>query len=149
MRQRDLAAATCGVNPTKTILQANFIASLFAGLAGALYAHFLGSVELTSKNPWLGSFGLIVSLQILAFISIGGLKRLKPTLIGAVLLVVITGVITTVITNLDLVNSNNEPLISRTQINVIVSAVLVLSSLHLYSARSHLLGTKSIHRSKN
>ncbi len=149
MRQRDLAAQVCAINPTKTILQAHLISSFFAGLAGALYAYHLGSIELTSQNPWLGSFGIIVSLQILAFISIGGLRKLKSTLIGAALLVTIGGGVTAFITNLDLVNSKNETLLSTSQINVLVSSVLVLISLHIYSRRASFRSLKSIINKKN
>ena len=53
------------------------VSAFIAGLAGALYAHLLGSLEAST-------FNLAVSLILLAIITIGGLASIEGSMYGAI-----------------------------------------------------------------
>jgi branched-chain amino acid transport system permease protein len=74
IRDRDIAAEVTGVNETKAKTQAFAISSFYAGVAGALFATFLGNLP---PEEW----NLFLSVQFIAIILIGG----AGTIIGVVL----------------------------------------------------------------
>ena len=75
-------AAVMGVELVKWKVNAFVISSLFAGLAGAIYAHLFVQV-LAPQNLLLIEMGLILAMTI-----VGGLGTLTGPIIGAILLVV-------------------------------------------------------------
>ena len=80
VRDDAIAAAVSGINPGRTKISAFVVSSLFASLAGAVFAQLL-----TYVGP--GAYGLGLSLSLLVGIVLGGRASLLGAVIGAVLLV--------------------------------------------------------------
>jgi len=76
LRDSELAAAVMGVNVQGYKARAFLVSSMFAGLAGVLYALSIGSVA-----P--ASFTLDLSIQYLAMIVLGGLGSVGGAVLGA------------------------------------------------------------------
>ena len=70
-----LSAEMTGVNLTKYRLLAFGISSFYAGVGGALFAHYLGYVSAES-------FTLLLSIQFLAMVVIGGMGHVKGAIMG-------------------------------------------------------------------
>ncbi len=77
LRDSEVAASVMGVNVRDYKAKAFLVSSMYAGLAGVLYALSIGSVA-----P--DSFGLTVSVQFLAMIVLGGLGSVIGSILGAV-----------------------------------------------------------------
>lgn len=82
IRDRDVAAEAIGVNLTYYKVLAFAISSFFAGVAGALYSYTLGYI-----HP--EHFTLLLSIQYIAMIIIGGMGSVVGSVFGAVFIVVI------------------------------------------------------------
>lgn len=76
VRDRDVAAEVIGVNLTKYKAMAFAMSSFFAGVAGAMYYAVLGVFE-----P--GAFNLLMSIQYLAMVLIGGIATISGSIMGA------------------------------------------------------------------
>jgi branched-chain amino acid transport system permease protein len=79
INEDDIAAEVMGLDVAKTKRRAFVISSFFAGLGGGFYSHHLGFI-----SP--GSFGFIISVQILIVAVLGGLGSLSGTIVAALLL---------------------------------------------------------------
>ena len=77
VRDREVAAAVMGVDLSRYKAQAFLISSMYAGLAGALFA-----IALRAVVP--ETFGLLLSFSYLAMIVIGGLGSVGGAVAGAV-----------------------------------------------------------------
>ena len=75
VRDRDIAAEVMGVNEVKAKTQAFAISSFYAGVAGALYGIFLGSVQLETWN-------LFFSVTFVAIVLIGGAGTTAGVVMG-------------------------------------------------------------------
>jgi branched-chain amino acid transport system permease protein len=82
VRDQYLAAEIMGINLTRYRLLAFGVSSFFAGLAGALFAHWLGFVSAEG-------FTILLSVQFLGMIIIGGLGSVMGTLMGVAFLVLL------------------------------------------------------------
>lgn len=80
VRDDPIAAAVTGISPSGSKISAFVISSLFAALAGAVFAQILSYV-----GP--GAFSLGLSLSLLVGIVLGGRNSLVGAVIGAVILV--------------------------------------------------------------
>lgn len=80
IREDEDVAAAMGINLVTTKLLAFATGAAFSGFAGAIFAS-----KLTSIIP--GSFGFLVSINILALIIVGGMGSLPGVLVGAFALV--------------------------------------------------------------
>ena len=76
LRDSEVAAAVMGVNVRDYKAKAFLVSSMYAGLAGVLYALSIGSVAPES-------FGLVLSVQFLAMIVLGGLGSVVGSILGA------------------------------------------------------------------
>ena len=76
VRDRDIAAEVIGVSLTKHKVLAFTISSFYAGVAGALFYSILGFAEPTT-------FGLLLSVQYIAMILIGGAGTISGGILGA------------------------------------------------------------------
>ncbi len=76
LRDSEVAAAVMGVNIRDYKAKAFLVSSMYAGLAGVLYALSIGSVAPES-------FGLVLSVQFLAMIVLGGLGSVWGSIMGA------------------------------------------------------------------
>ena len=80
VRDDPIAAAVVGISPSGSKVSAFVVSSLFAALAGAVFAQILSFV-----GP--GAFGLGLSLSLLVGIVLGGRASLLGAILGAILLV--------------------------------------------------------------
>ncbi|MGH9243647.1 MAG: branched-chain amino acid ABC transporter permease [Acidimicrobiales bacterium] len=80
IRDRDIAAEIMGVPEAKYKLIAFAISSFYAGVGGALLGSVIGSL-----NPEFWS--LVLSVQLIAIILIGGIGTVSGTLLGSVFVV--------------------------------------------------------------
>ena len=81
LRDNRIAAESVGISATKYKLIAFTIASSMAGVAGVLYAHNLTTLTALPKN-----FGYNMSITILVFVVLGGMGRIRGSIIAAVVL---------------------------------------------------------------
>jgi len=82
IRDHYLSAEMMGVNLTKYRTLSFGIAAFFAGIGGALYAHYLGFVSIEG-------FNILFSIQFLAMVIIGGLGSISGTLMGTAFMVLL------------------------------------------------------------
>ena len=80
MREDETVAEAMGINLVQTKLLAFATGAAFSGLAGAIFAS-----KLTSIFPH--SFNLIVSINVLSLIIVGGIGSLPGVVVGALILV--------------------------------------------------------------
>jgi len=80
MREDEDVAEAMGINLVKTKLLAFAIGAGFAGLAGAIFAPKLSAI-------FPHSFNLIVSINVLCLIIVGGMGSLPGVVVGALILV--------------------------------------------------------------
>ena len=76
MRASEVAAQAMGVNVLKYKLFAFAVATMYAGLAGALYLFFL-------KSSYPSTWNLFLSLNVIAMVVVGGLRSIYGTVAGA------------------------------------------------------------------
>ena len=76
VRDRDIAAEITGVDVRRVKRRAFVISSFYAGCAGALLYSILGYID-----P--ASFGLLVSVQFIAMVLIGGAATISGSIMGA------------------------------------------------------------------
>jgi len=79
IRDDDVASQFMGINTAKFKIYAFGISGAFAGVAGSLWAHYIGSVFPTH-------FGFISSVEILAMLVFGGIGTIRGAIFGAVTL---------------------------------------------------------------
>jgi branched-chain amino acid transport system permease protein len=82
VRDRDIAAEVMGVSLTRTKAIAFTVSSFYAGIAGAMLSVVTGFIE-----P--GSFNLLLSVQYLAMVLIGGVATITGSLLGAAFVVLL------------------------------------------------------------
>jgi branched-chain amino acid transport system permease protein len=75
VRDHYLSAEVMGINLTRYRILSFGISSFFAGIGGALYAHYLGFVSAEA-------FTILLSIQFLAMIIIGGLGSVAGSVLG-------------------------------------------------------------------
>jgi branched-chain amino acid transport system permease protein len=82
VRDHYLSAEIMGINLTKYRILAFGIAAFYAGVGGALYGHYLGFVSAEG-------FTILLSIQFLGMIIIGGLGSVMGTLLGVTFMVLL------------------------------------------------------------
>ncbi len=82
LRDHYLSAEMMGINLAKYRTLAFGIAAFFAGIGGALYAHYLQFVSVEG-------FTILFSIQFLGMIIIGGLGSISGTLMGTAFMVIL------------------------------------------------------------
>jgi branched-chain amino acid transport system permease protein len=86
IRDRDVAAEVIGVNLTKYKVMAFAISAFYGGVAGGLYSYSTGYLH--PEN-----FTLLLSIEYIAMIIVGGLGSILGSIFGAVFLTVMPDVI--------------------------------------------------------
>ncbi|MGY1601775.1 branched-chain amino acid ABC transporter permease [Geodermatophilus sp. SYSU D00815] len=76
VRDRDIAAEITGVDVRRAKRRAFVVSSFYAGCAGALWYSILGYIDPSS-------FGLLVSVQFIAMVLIGGVATISGSIMGA------------------------------------------------------------------
>lgn len=79
IRENEIAAEAMGVNTFKYKVIPFIIAAFFAGVAGALYAHYNSFID----PP---SFNFLKSVEILTFVVLGGMGSLTGSVVAAIIL---------------------------------------------------------------
>lgn len=87
VRDHYLSAEIMGINLTKYRILAFGVSSFYAGVGGALFAHYLGFVSGEG-------FTILLSIQFLAMIIIGGLGSVMGALLGTAFMVLLPEVMT-------------------------------------------------------
>lgn len=82
IRENEVAAEIMGVDITRYKVLAFVVGAFFAGLAGALYAHYFYFIQPQT-------FGFMKSIEYLVMVVLGGLGSLTGSILAAVLLTVI------------------------------------------------------------
>ncbi|PLX99487.1 MAG: branched-chain amino acid ABC transporter permease [Desulfuromonas sp.] len=82
VRDHYLSAEIMGVNLTWYRVMSFGLSALYAGIGGALFGHYLGFVSAEG-------FSIILSIQFLAMIIIGGLGSIFGTLLGTIFMVLL------------------------------------------------------------
>jgi len=83
VRENEVAAEAMGINTTKYKVLAFTIGAFFAGVAGALFAHYFYLVQ-----PM--TFSFLKSFDVLVIVVLGGLGSLTGSVVAAVLLTVMS-----------------------------------------------------------
>ena len=83
IRDNRIAAESIGINITKYKLMAFTLSAFFAGIAGVLYSHNI-STQANTKN-----FGYTMSIMILVMVVLGGMDKLRGSVIAAVILTIL------------------------------------------------------------
>jgi branched-chain amino acid transport system permease protein len=82
VRDDEIAALALGKNVALYKVAAFAVGSAMAGIAGALYAHYLGFIDPTS-------FSVMESVTILLMVVFGGMGTIRGPIVGAMVLVVV------------------------------------------------------------
>ncbi len=82
VREDEHAAESCGVNTTKAKIKSFIIGSFFAGVAGALFGHFLRYL-----NPAI--FDITRTFEVIIMVVLGGMGSLSGSVVAAILLTVL------------------------------------------------------------
>jgi branched-chain amino acid transport system permease protein len=82
VRDHYLSAEVMGINLTKYRIMSFGISSFYAGVGGALYGHYLGYVSAEG-------FTILLSIQFLGMIIIGGMGSVMGTLMGTAFMVLL------------------------------------------------------------
>ena len=82
IREDEVAAEALGVPTTKYKVMAFVVSAFFAGVAGALYAHYDSYL-----NP--SSFTFLRSIEIIAMIVLGGLGSISGAILAAIVLTIL------------------------------------------------------------
>lgn len=83
VREDEIAAEAMGINTTKYKVVAFTMGAFFAGIAGALFAHYLMYI-----NP--SSFTFMKSVEVLVMVTLGGLGSITGSVLAAVLLTILS-----------------------------------------------------------
>jgi branched-chain amino acid transport system permease protein len=127
VRDRDIAAEVMGVPLLRTKVIAFAISSFYAGVAGGLFAAVVGTVEVTN-------FGLLLSVDFLAMILIGGVATISGSIIGAVFVVMLPRAVAAIAPSVPFLSSSSAAgaaLLTVEQLEVILFGVLIVAFLVL------------------
>jgi branched-chain amino acid transport system permease protein len=106
VRDHYLSAEVMGVNLTKYRILSFGISSFYAGIGGAIYAHYLQYVSVEG-------FDLLLSIQFLGMIIIGGLGSVSGTLMGTAFMVLLPEAMSTAVGLLQQTEWGNVPAITQ------------------------------------
>ncbi|MFU7515131.1 branched-chain amino acid ABC transporter permease [Clostridium sp. HCS.1] len=79
VRENEIAAEAMGVNTFKYKMMAFIIGAFFAGLAGSLYAHYMGYIQPST-------FNFVKSIDYLTYVVFGGMGSLSGSIIATIVL---------------------------------------------------------------
>ena len=126
VRDRDIAAEVMGVPLLRTKVVAFTVSSFYAGIAGGLFAVQAG--QITPEN-FGGLGGLLLSVEFLAIILIGGVATISGPIIGAVFVVMMPRLVEAYAGSIPFVGGGG--LVSVQQLEGILFGVLIVVFLVL------------------
>lgn len=126
IRDRDVAAEVIGVSPARYKIGAFVISSALAAIAGALLAAYQ---EYVSPSEWT----LLLSIQYLAIIIVGGLGTVMGAILGALFVGSLPRIIEQASDSLPLVSASGggDPVISVFALNQMLFGLLIVAFLVL------------------
>ena len=86
IRENEIAAEACGIRVTYYKVMAFVLSAFFAGVAGCLYAGYIGSLQ-----P--GVFDFMKSIEILVMVVLGGMGSMLGSVLSAIVLTVLPEVL--------------------------------------------------------
>jgi branched-chain amino acid transport system permease protein len=121
VRDRDLAAEPMGINLFRVKMIAFAVSSAYAGVAGALLATVSGYIEPSG-------FGLLMSIQFLAMILLGGLATISGSIAGALFITFLPRLTQSVAEVLPFMDhrGNGSGLLSAFQLEQILYGLLIV-----------------------
>jgi branched-chain amino acid transport system permease protein len=127
VRDSEIAAAVVGVNVQATKAKAFVLSSMYAGLAGVMIGLAYGRI--VPEN-----FGLVLSIEYLAMIIIGGLGSVAGAVIGAVFVTGLTQFLPYLSSSLPfLVQPGQEGITAAVLARMVYGALIVICVLYLPS----------------
>jgi len=84
VRDNKIAAQSVGINIKKYRILAFSVSAALAGVAGVLYSHNIATLSASPKN-----FGYNMSISILVIVVLGGIGKIRGSLIAAVVLTIL------------------------------------------------------------
>ncbi len=126
VRDRDIAAEVMGVPLLRTKVLAFGVSSFYAGVAGALLAVSYGQV--TPEN-FGGLGGLLLSVEFLAIVLIGGVATMSGSIIGATFVVLMPRLVENFAPSIPLIGDG--ALLSVQQLEGVLFGVLIVLFLIL------------------
>jgi branched-chain amino acid transport system permease protein len=125
VRDHDLAAAALGVDPARTKILAFGISSFLAGVAGAMFA-------LQQRTITVEYFDLIVSIDYIAMIVLGGIGTVFGAVAGAIAFVVLRKLIQILAPDIPWIADLPTGLQTGVLFSILVIAVLVIEPLGIF-----------------
>lgn len=120
VRDHYLSAEIMGINLTKYRILSFGISSFYAGIGGALFAHYLGFVSAEG-------FTILLSIQFLGMIIIGGLGSVMGTLLGTAFMVLLPEVMEGIVGSLQWIGSGvSEALVYIKEMAIGLAIILFL-----------------------
>lgn len=119
VRDRDIAAEVMGVNLLRTKTLAFALSSAYAGIAGALLSILIGRV-----NP--EAWNLLLSIDLLAVVVIGGMATISGTIIGAIFVVLVPRLLQEFANWVPWISTSSGGLINVFQLKTILFGVLII-----------------------
>lgn len=126
VRDHDVAASVMGVNPARAKITAFGISSFFAGIAGGMFA--LQQQYITVDPP----FNLLLSVQYIAMIVLGGIGTVFGAVAGALAFVFLSPLLEMLGRATPLLNQLSSSMQSTLLFAMLVIACLIFEPLGLY-----------------
>jgi len=122
VRDRDIAAAVIGVGLTRHKLLAFALSSFYAGCAGALLYTVTGFFD-----P--GSFNLLLSVQFIAMVLIGGVSTISGSIMGALFITLLPRLTRELPALIPAVSAQSTGAVNVFQIEAILYGLLIIGFL--------------------
>jgi branched-chain amino acid transport system permease protein len=125
VRDRDIAAEIIGVSLMKYKVMAFTISSFYAGIAGALFFMVIGFAE-----P--GSFSLLLSIQYIAMVLIGGIATISGSIMGTLFIVTLPRLVQQVAHHVPFIATGPTPgssLLTVFQLEAVLYGLLIIGFL--------------------
>jgi len=122
VRDRDIAAAVIGIDLTKYKLIAFAVSSFYAGVAGALLYVTIGFFD-----P--GSFNLLMSVQYIAMILIGGVATISGSIMGALFITLLPRITRELPAVLPFISTDATGRVTVFQVEAILYGLLIIGFL--------------------
>lgn len=122
VRDSEVSAKAMGINVARTKTLAFFLSCLVTGLAGALLAHYIGSFNYEA-------FLIIISIQMLLMIVVGGMGSIHGAFFGAAVVVFLPPLITEIRQEITLVAI---PGLDTGIFAAILVAIIIIEPMGLY-----------------
>lgn len=119
VRDRDIAAEVMGVNLLRTKTLAFALSSAYAGLAGALFSILVGRIV---PEQW----NLLLSIDFLAVIVIGGIATISGSIIGAAFVVLLPRVLEELTHVIPWISVSSGGVINVFQLQTIIFGILII-----------------------